>query len=77
MPEDCLERVEVLLVGRDVSGAPIGGLRRAPVRAMPCPSAPFAKTVRPTMSNHGVLTPIYYGKFLLPPATPGLVLLRV
>jgi len=25
------------------------------------------------MSNHGVLTPIYYGKFLPPPATAGLV----
>ena len=28
------------------------------------------------MSNHGVLTPIYYGKFLPPPATAGLVRLR-
>jgi len=25
------------------------------------------------MSNHGVLTPIYYGKFLPPPAAAGLV----
>src|SRR5438094_5706289 len=61
----------ILRVGRDVTGAPIGGLRRAPVRAMPCPCALFAKTVRLTMSSHGDLTPIYYGKFPLPPATAG------
>jgi len=62
-----------VLVGRDVSGTPIAGLRRAPERAMPCPCALLAKTARLTMSNHGVLTPIYYGKFLPPPATAGLV----
>jgi hypothetical protein len=28
------------------------------------------------MSNHGVFTPIYYGKFLPPPATEELVRLR-
>src|SRR5439155_16333214 len=61
----------VLRVGRAVTGTPIGGLRRAPVRAMPCPCALFAKTVRLTMSSHGDLTPIYYGKFPLPPATAG------
>src|SRR2546423_2129655 len=62
-----------VLVGRDVPGAPIAGLRRAPERAMPCPCALPAKSARLTMSNHGVLTPIYYGKFLPPPATAGLV----
>src|SRR6478752_787332 len=61
------------LVGRDVPGTPIGGLLRAAERAMPCPCALLAKTARLTMSNHGVLTPIYYGKFLPPPATAGLV----
>src|SRR5438874_2278278 len=62
-----------VLGGRDVPGAPIAGLRRAPERAMPCPCALPAKSARLTMSNHGVLTPIYYGKFLPPPATAGLV----
>src|SRR6476659_1678674 len=65
-----------LLVGRDVTDAPIAGLLRAPERAMPCPCALLAKTARLTMSNHDVLTPIYYGKFLPPPATAGLVRLR-
>src|SRR5258708_24952195 len=65
-----------VLVGRDVPGTPIAGLPRAPERAMPCPCALFAKTARLTMSNHGVLTPIYYGKFLPPPAHAGLVRLR-
>src|SRR6476620_10373493 len=65
-----------VLVGRDVPVAPIAGLRPAPERAMPCPCALLAKTARLTMSNHGVLTPIYYGKFLPPPATAGLVRLR-
>src|SRR5438046_7434643 len=60
------------LVGRDVTGAGIGGLNR-PGLAMPCPCALLAKTARLTMSNHGVLTPIYYGKILPPPATTGLV----
>jgi hypothetical protein len=65
-----------VLVGCDVPDAPIEGLRRAPERAMPCPCALLAKIARLTMSNHGVLTPIYYGKFLPPPATAGLVRLR-
>src|SRR2546423_1762731 len=60
-----------VFVGRDVTGPPIGGLRRAPVRAMPCPSALLAKTARLTMSSHGDLTPNYYGKFPLPPARAG------
>src|SRR5207249_6020734 len=51
-----------VLVGRDVTGAPIGGLS-PPGLAMPCPCALLAKTIRLTMSNHGALTPIYYGKF--------------
>src|SRR6059058_1030089 len=63
------------LVGRDVTGAGIGRLNR-PGLAMPCPCALLAKTARLTMSNHGVLTPIYYGKFLPPPAPAGLVRLR-
>src|SRR5438552_14661009 len=63
------------LVGRDVTGARIGGLSH-PGLAMPCPCALLAKTARLTMSNHGVLTPIYYGKFLPPPVTVGLVRLR-
>src|SRR5437899_699662 len=50
-----------VLVGGNPAGAPIGGLLR-PVRAMPCPYALLAKTIRLTMSNHGALTPIYYGK---------------
>src|SRR5258707_12962225 len=62
-----------VLGGRDVIGPPIEGLRCPPERAMPCPCALLAKTARLTMSNHGVLTPIYYGKFLPPPATAGLV----
>src|SRR3977135_3523187 len=60
--------VLILFVGRDLPGTPIGGLPRAPVRAMPCPPALLAKTARLTMSNHSVLTPIYYGKFPVPPA---------
>src|SRR5437762_12568318 len=64
------------LGGRDALGTPIEGLLRPPGRAMPCPCALLAKTARATMSNHGVLTSIYYGKFLLPPATAGLVRLR-
>jgi len=51
-----------VLGDRGVPGTPIEGLRRAPERAMPCPCALLAKTARLTMSNHGVLTPIYYGK---------------
>src|SRR5438067_13837474 len=51
-----------VLVGGNPAGAPIGGLLR-PVRAMPCPYALLAKIIRLTMSNHGALTPIYYGKF--------------
>src|SRR5947207_9333712 len=62
-----------VLGDRDVPGTPIEGLRCPPGRAMPCPCALLAKTARLTMSNHGVLTPIYYGKFLLPPAPAGLV----
>src|ERR1700746_387335 len=65
-----------VLVGRDVPGTPIGGLLCAAERAIPCPCALLAKTARLTMSNHGVLTPIYYGKFLPPPATAGLVRVR-
>src|SRR5436305_5680470 len=61
-----------VLVGRDVPGTPIGGLS-PPGLAMPCPCALLAKIARLAMSNHGVLTPIYYGKFLPPPATAGLV----
>ena len=51
-----------VLVGRDVDGTPIGGLYR-PGGARPCPCALLAQTVRLTMSNHGALTRIYYGKF--------------
>src|SRR5258707_15805064 len=65
-----------VLGDRDVPRPPIEGLRCPPERAMPCPCALLAKTARLTMSNHGVLTPIYYGKFLPPPATAGLVRLR-
>ena len=65
-----------VFVGRDVPGTPIGGLLRAPERAMPCPFAPLAKTARLAKSNHGVLTPNYYGKFLQPPAIGGLVRVR-
>src|SRR4029077_8499485 len=61
-----------VLGDRDVPGTLIGGLS-PPGLAMPCPCALPAKTGRLTMSNHGVLTPIYYGKFLPPPATAGLV----
>src|SRR5437773_1562529 len=57
----------ILRVGRDIAGAPMGGLPRA----RPCPCALLAKTVRLTMRSHGALTPIYYGKFPLPPATAG------
>src|SRR5438874_8169172 len=55
-------------IGRDLAGAPIGGLN-PPGLAMPWPCALLAKTVRLTISNHDALTPIYYGKFSLPPAT--------
>src|SRR5438477_7213664 len=55
-------------IGRDLTGAPIGGLP-PPDLAMPCPCAALAKTVRLTIRNHDALTPIYYGKFPLPPAT--------
>src|SRR6476469_7510910 len=63
------------LVGRDVTGALIGGLS-APGLAMPCPCTLLAKTARLSMSNHGALTPIYYGEVLPPPAPAGLVRLR-
>lgn len=66
----------VALVDRDVAGTPMGGLLRAPERAMPCPRAPLAKTARLARSNHGNLTPNYYGKFLQPPAIAGLVRVR-
>src|SRR5438552_18828709 len=56
------------LVGRDVTGAPIGGLSH-PGPAMPCPCTLLAKIARLTMSNHAAFTPIYYDKFPLPPAT--------
>src|SRR5947207_12746870 len=62
-----------VLGGRDVPGAPIARLRRAPERAMPCPCALPAKRARLTMPNHGVLTPTHYGKLLPPPATAELV----
>src|SRR5882724_8118116 len=52
-----------VLVGRDVTGAPIAGLRRAPERAMPCPCALLAKSARLTMSNHDVLTLLITANF--------------
>src|SRR5207302_7242459 len=63
----------VLRVGRAVTGTPIGGLRRAPVRAMPCPCALLAQTVRLTMSSHGAFIRYLlrqipgFGKFKNPP----------
>src|SRR5438876_9971797 len=57
-----------VLGDRDVPGIPIGGLS-PPGLAMPCPCALPAKIARLAMSNHGALTPIYYDKFPLPPAT--------
>ncbi len=65
-----------MLAGRDVPGTPIGGLLRAPERAMPCPSAPLAKAARLAKSNHGVLTPNHYGKFLQAPAIAGVARVR-
>src|SRR2546421_4385446 len=63
----------VLVVGRDVTGTPIAGLRRAPVRAMPCPCALLDQTVRLTMSSHGAFIRYLlrqipgFGKFKNPP----------